>query len=92
MPTRPCARFNAPLIPLDVYLLSDNIGLHVRDFVQAQGFLSQQPNLESSATFTSVVAVDLSRYNFQVILSSAAVKESLRFLRYRFKAYLSRRC
>jgi hypothetical protein len=25
----------------------------VRDFVQAQGFLSQQPNLESSATFTS---------------------------------------
>ena len=53
VPTRPCARFNAPVIPLDVYLLSDNIGWHVRDFVQAQGFLSPQPISGAPATFWS---------------------------------------
>ena len=65
----------------------------VRDFVQAQGFLSEQPNLESSTTFTFSAAVKKSlrflRYRFKVFLSSAAVKKSLRFLRYRFQVFIS---
>ena len=65
----------------------------VRDFVQAQGFLSPQPISGAPATFWSSAAVDKSliflRYRFKAYLSSAAVKKSLRFLRYRFQVFLS---